>query len=87
MTQKSSLGNHIEVVRESFDLRRIKQCNKHCMKYVRIRIFIDPYSPVYGRIRVSENPCSRIFYTVKIWRENPTENGKFLSVILLGYLL
>ena len=37
----------------------------HYMKYARIRVFTNPYSPdsvLYGRIRVSENPYSRIFY-------------------------
>ena len=46
----------------------------HCMKYARIRVFTDPYKDpysirtestvlsLYGRIRVNENPYSRIFY-------------------------
>ena len=48
---------------------------QHCIKYARIRVFTDPQSPVqgqnlrfcpytYGRIRVSENPYSCIFYVV-----------------------
>ena len=36
----------------------------HCIKYARIWVFSDPYSPLHGRIRVSENPYFRIFYAV-----------------------
>ena len=43
--------------------------DRHCIKYARIPVFTDPYSSVYsvlyGRIRVSENPCSHIFYAVR----------------------
>ena len=50
---------------------------QHCIKYARIRVFTNPQSPVqgqnlrfcpytYGRIRVSENPYSCIFYVVQI---------------------
>ena len=34
----------------------------HGVKYARIWVFSDPYFPVYGKIRVRENPYSRIFY-------------------------
>ena len=34
----------------------------HGVKYARIRVFSDPYFLVYGKIRVRENPYSRIFY-------------------------
>ena len=34
------------------------------VKYARIRLFCNPYFPVYEKIRVRENPYSRIFYTV-----------------------
>ena len=36
----------------------------HGVKYARIRVFSNPYFPVYGKIQVRENPYSRIFYTV-----------------------
>ena len=32
--------------------------------YARIRVFPNPYFPVYEKIRVKENPYSGIFYTV-----------------------
>ena len=36
----------------------------HGVKYARIRVFSNPYFPVYGKMRVRENSYSRIFYTV-----------------------
>ena len=36
----------------------------HGVKYARIWVFSNPYFHVYGKIRVRENPHSRIFDTV-----------------------
>ena len=41
--------------------------NKHCIKYAKIRVFIDPFYEytilsLYGRTQVSENPFPPIFY-------------------------
>ena len=57
-------------VKCSFQQNQEKCPAQSCIKYARMRVFTDSYSQVstilslYGRIRVSENPCSHIFYVV-----------------------
>ena len=36
----------------------------HGVKYARMRVFSNQYFPIYGKIRVRENPYCSIFYTL-----------------------
>ena len=47
--------------------------NRHCVKYARIWVF------VFSRIRISENPYSRMFYVVRdmsVTTEQSTLSGE-----------
>ena len=56
-----------KLAKTRFCRRSFNFCIFHYIKYARIRVFTDPYSPVYGRIRASENPYSRIFYATFVF--------------------
>ena len=54
----------------------------HCIQYARIRVSTGPYSPLYGRKPVSENPYFCIFYAVwplGIFHSFSTMWGQFQS--------
>ena len=56
-----------------------------CIKYARLLIFTDPYSSIlslYGRIRVSEKPYSRIFSYVCIYYKE----SLLIKVLSIHYL-
>ena len=42
----------------------------HCIKYARIRVGENPYSRIFYAVRVSQNPYSRMFYAVWV-SQNP----------------
>ena len=52
---------------DKFKLLTVNKAVKHCIKYARIQVFTDPYSPkentgqckpVFSHISCSETPCS-----------------------------
>ena len=54
----------ISAAASAIDARIEKKIHgSHYIKYVRTRVFTDPYS-IYGRMRVSKNPYSSIFDAV-----------------------